>query len=540
MVSHERKLFKPCYRPAPLTYAVRRSATAFPDGSLSLEDSDRAPVAALSRRVDVPGDEPRAVRLPLGAATIIECQGETYAHAYTARTFAGARPAPLQLVASARQFSSWILVLGTVTAVDEFTPAHAIVVSNKDEIIIPLLLDPLPAPKQFRDAIESLSPEQQDFCRAFRAMQLASSLFGILVVQVKPQLEAVLNLPAGALTKEIELSSQLMDFLQTYSVPTDVLSFEGEEALAAAEKVSAVRAHASTIGKMVADARERDLAAKKAEAQAAVLDSIADEDRYEGFSLPDCEEECGAAPMMGAAPPGRSRGGGGGSYGKGGRPMKMRSKRAGALRSTGGGNYEQDFGPPPPQPCAAAPPPPPRAAPASNSAVPTEAPTPPRPQDTDEEPGAGFDVTALPRRLDAAFDKLDGDACLRPTTIKSTTPWRITSQKGLLSAAKQTTYDSDRLATEKRKAFELLDALTRSGAIPLLSTQLHVVVAATHAFDHDVAETVIRDNVNPILKAERSSLLVASTLFGAAPRTLVEPSRVPTLATAHEAALLDG
>ena len=69
---------------------------------------------------------------------------------------------------------------------------------------------------------------------------------------------------------------------------------------------------------------------------------------------------------------------------------------------------------------------------------------------------------------------------------------------------------------------------------------LHVVVAATHAFDHDVAETVIRDNVNPILKAERSSLLVASTLFGAAPRSLVEPARVPTLAEAHEAALLDG
>merc|ERR1719359_1404128 len=103
--------------------------------------------------------------------------------------------------------------------------------------------------------------------------------------------------------------------------------------------------------------------------------------------------------------------------------MKMRSKRMGALRSTGGGGYEQDFGAPPPQPCAAAPPPPPRAAPASNSAVPTETPTPPRPQQTDDEPVAGFDVTALPRRLDAAFDKLDGDACLRPTTIKTTTPW---------------------------------------------------------------------------------------------------------------------
>ena len=66
---------------------------------------------------------------------------------------------------------------------------------------------------------------------------------------------------------------------------------------------------------------------------------------------------------------------------------------------------------------------------------------------------------------------------------------QVASQKGLLSATKQTTYDADRLATEKRKAFELLDSLTRSGALPLLSTQLHVVVAATHAFDHDVADS---------------------------------------------------
>merc|ERR1719421_876443 len=77
--------------------------------------------------------------------------------------------------------------------------------------------------------------------------------------------------------------------------------------------------------------------------------------------------------------------------------MKMRSKRAGALRSTGGGRYEQEFGapPPPPRPCSAAP--------ASNGAVqpPTPTPTPPRPQQTDDEPVAGFDVTALPRRLPA-------------------------------------------------------------------------------------------------------------------------------------------
>jgi hypothetical protein len=34
----------------------------------------------------------------------------------------------------------------------------------------------MPTPKEFKDAIESLSPEQRRFCKPFRSMQLASSL----------------------------------------------------------------------------------------------------------------------------------------------------------------------------------------------------------------------------------------------------------------------------------------------------------------------------------------------------------------------------
>ena len=71
--------------------------------------------------------------------------------------------------------------------------------SNKDELRVPLELATIPTPRAFADAIESLSPEQQAFARAFRAMQLSATLFGVLVVQVKPQLEAVLNLPPDAL-----------------------------------------------------------------------------------------------------------------------------------------------------------------------------------------------------------------------------------------------------------------------------------------------------------------------------------------------------
>jgi hypothetical protein len=51
--------------------------------------------------------------------------------------------------------------------------------------------------------IESLSPEQQRFAQAIRSMQLASTLFGIVVIQIKPQLEKLLRLPHDSLTKGI-------------------------------------------------------------------------------------------------------------------------------------------------------------------------------------------------------------------------------------------------------------------------------------------------------------------------------------------------
>ena len=57
------------------------------------------------------------------------------------------------------------------------------------------MLETIPAPAEFRDAIESLSPEQQRFAKAYRCMQLAGTLFAVAVVQIKPQLERLLGLP---------------------------------------------------------------------------------------------------------------------------------------------------------------------------------------------------------------------------------------------------------------------------------------------------------------------------------------------------------
>jgi len=62
------------------------------------------------------------------------------------------------------------------------------------------------------------------------------------------------------------------------------------------------------------------------------------------------------------------------------------------------------------------------------------------------------------------------------------------------------------------RAFDLLDAISQSGAIPLTDASMHVVVASTHCFVKSVIGCVIKDNVNVIENVERSNLLMASTV----------------------------
>lgn len=107
--------------------------------------------------------------------------------------FAGEK-CELSLVSRARQFSHFLLLLGRLS--DGFQPMHAILVQNKallyptftliaslrnqDELRIPLHVATIPSAVEFRDAISSLSSEQQAFAKAFREMQLESTLFGLM------------------------------------------------------------------------------------------------------------------------------------------------------------------------------------------------------------------------------------------------------------------------------------------------------------------------------------------------------------------------
>merc|ERR1719223_714827 len=185
--------------------------------------------------------------------------------------FSGESGASLSLVSRARQFSSMLVLVGRISSARTFEPKYAAIVQNKDELQIPLDMSTIPTPKEFKDAIESLSPEQQEFAKAFRSMQLESTLFGVLVVQIKPQLEKVLNLHEDSLTKEIKLTQDLMQLFIEYQIPSDLLSYDaGSEAASVAaaegvelvgsaplaERLEAVRGHVAAMNGMIQAAKQ--------------------------------------------------------------------------------------------------------------------------------------------------------------------------------------------------------------------------------------------------------------------------------------------
>jgi hypothetical protein len=228
----------------------------------------------------------------------------------------------------------------------------------------------------------------------------------------------------------------------------------------------------------------------------------------------------GPPPARGGGPPPPPGGGFGG-------PMRYGAQPGGFAPPPMYGQALGGFSaPPPPQggfaslvpmaSAAAPPPPPPSNGEPTKSAEPAKPAEPTKPklpgQDDFVDEEAAIDYTQVPAKIDAKFDKLDEDGAVRPTKVLPGDVWRKTFLKSLLAKPSQTSLGKDELRTEKNKAFDLLDALSKSGALPLGNCQLHVVILVTHCFDKTLMETVTRDNVNPIEKVERTQLIIASAV----------------------------
>ena len=141
-----------------------------------------------------------------------------------------------------------------------------------------------------------------------------------------------------------------------------------------------------------------------------------------------------------------------------------------------------------------------------------------------EEAREVVDYTKYPSLLDARYSELDPDSALRPTIIKATETWTKRSFKSLMSAAQTETLLADKLQSEKCAAFDLLDALSRGGALVMENASLHIIMAATHCFDKSLMDTIVENNINPIERVERSSLIMMGAIHGLPPSQLLSDS----------------
>lgn len=116
---------------------------------------------------------------------------------------------------------------------------------------------------------------------------------------------------------------------------------------------------------------------------------------------------------------------------------------------------------------------------------------------------------------------MDKEGSVRPTIINAGKTWTKTSKKSLLSESTTSTLGVDEQKKERNAAFDLLDALTKSGGFEVHDCSLHVLIAATHCFDRSLVDTVIQRNINPIEKVEFSSMIMASTIHNEKVENLV-------------------
>lgn len=55
-------------------------------------------------------------------------------------------------------------------------------------------------------------------------MFFSGSVFGIVILEVKAQLEKLLRLPPGSLLKEVRLTEDILELFTKYQIPSDLIS----------------------------------------------------------------------------------------------------------------------------------------------------------------------------------------------------------------------------------------------------------------------------------------------------------------------------
>jgi hypothetical protein len=299
-------------------------------------------------------------------------------------------------------------------------------------------------------------------------MQLESSVLGICVVQLKPQLEAVLALPPDSLTKEIRLTLDILSLFIDYQIPPDLISSDLEEDATTKDKVDRVRTSVNVIQDLINDAKQKELEEAKRKAE------------FENPHIFKAEAAFATESMMMDSMDSAS-------VDFGAHSKSRRLRRSTALYGQNDDMQETEV----------------KSEQDASSLF-----------DFPNVDSTDIDFLSIPKILDSKIELLDSDSFLRSTKITIGTSWSLSTQANLLSDKIVQHLSKTEQSEARNKAFDLLDAITKSGSLTISDAELHVLVAVTHQFDRSVMETVIEENINPIEKLERSLLIVQSAIHG--------------------------
>eukprot|EP01060_Flectonema_neradi_P005895 TRINITY_DN13954_c0_g1_i1.p1 TRINITY_DN13954_c0_g1~~TRINITY_DN13954_c0_g1_i1.p1 ORF type:complete len:903 (+),score=185.96 TRINITY_DN13954_c0_g1_i1:83-2791(+) len=243
---HNRKLFKEGCDPSLFVYPVQRPGF-YPEGLISITRPPAAPAVEekstdSSKKADKPISQPLYTlhnqldtemdfELPIDATVTAKFTCKPHLHGHIEHCFSSgsnSKATGLTIEATSRQFSGYVMLLGSLSEDNSFDTKLALVVRDKDCFDIELLTKSISGSSDGGLNMKSLSPDQQRFAHAYREMLLKTSLFAVLVVQIKPQLEMVLNLPNESLTKEISLSKTILKLITESDIGVDMFAYQDE------------------------------------------------------------------------------------------------------------------------------------------------------------------------------------------------------------------------------------------------------------------------------------------------------------------------
>lgn len=423
-------------------------------------------------------------------------------------------------------------------------------------------------PQAFEDYISSLSTEQQRFAKAFRGMQLEGTLFGMVLIQIKPTMEKVrsecldcfatllsshsfaqvLRLPQGSLTKEIQLTQDLMTLFTEYQIPTDLLSFDetrsspSQGSVVPEDRLAQVKDNVARMMQMVE--RKKEKAARESKREQEHLES-----KQQAHT--SSEHVTGTPPTvvfnehldpqeivaMGAAIMGAQI-----SEDSGATHNILLLDSEALLFPESGSDQEkgEDTG----------------TSDVTDNIVSDEGENINGPAAILEEAGDSADrssrgsssictedYTQLAVSLDASIYRNNKEGAVWPTHLVLGNYWSKRFRKSVLGDFKSNFVNAEDMRRERDHTFGLIDALSRSGGLVIEHSSMHVIFAATHSFDRTLTDTVIQANINPIEKVEQTALVIASETFGehgkGAIGRMVQDSALERLRQTHQISEID-